>query len=118
MADSDSARCRLLFTLVRRHGWGSPITKDGLVDLALESSAQGDGRELVDELAEEPYLSYQRGRGYWVKNDPDSQAQIAYRLISNCSYSKLQIESTLSRFEAAGGFDAYDESVLDGLDDW
>ncbi len=110
--------CRLLFTLARRHGWGNPITEEGWVDLALEPSNQGRGRDLIDELAAEPYITFQQAEGYRIKNDPDSQAQAAYRLKRHCSYSKLQIEATLSRFEQAGGFDAYDDSVLDGLDDW
>ncbi len=104
--------------MARRHGWGNPITKDGILDLALEDSEQGAGAEVVDELASEPYITHQRDRGYWIKNDPDSQAQVAFLLRQNCSYTELQIETTLSRFEAAGGFDAYDAGVLDELESW
>lgn len=113
------AKCDLLWRLCRRHGWASPISKDGLTDLAFKSSSQGQGRELVDDLLDEPFICYQRGRGYWVKNDPDSQAQAAYRLRGVCGYTELQIEATLSRFEQAGGFDAYDEAdVMADLDPW
>lgn len=118
MSTEHYSECNLLFKFARRHGWGNPISKDGLVDLALESSEQGEGREVVDKLAEEPYVINQPGKGYKLKNDPDSQAQAAFRLKQNCGYSELRIEATFSRFEQAGGFDEYDDSVLDDLDDW
>lgn len=118
-SSSSQLKCKLLWKLCRKHGWAAPIPKDGLADLALESSDQGRGKSLVDELVEEPYVRYQRGQGYSLKNDPDAQAQAAYRLKSTCGYLEIQIEPTLSRFEQAGGFDAYDEdAVLATLDDW
>ena len=118
MSDSQ-LKCELLWKLCRKHGWASPLLEDALIDLALESSDQGDGRELVDELVEEPYIAYQQERGYSVKNDPDAQAQAAYRLISVCGYHEIQVELTLSRFEQAGGFDEYDrDEVLSDLNDW
>lgn len=111
--------CQLLWKMGRRHGWSGYVSEDGLIDLALESSDQGAGREIVEELTNEPYIEFQRGRGYRVKNNPDSQAQAAYRLKRTCGYTELQIEATLSRFEQAGGFDAYDEDdVMNDLDDW
>ncbi len=73
---------------------------------------------MVEELLSEPYITFQRGKGYGLKNDPDSQAQVAFRLTRSCSYDEFRVEETLSRFGDAGGFDTYDESVLDGLDDW
>ena len=50
--------------------------------------------------------------GFVLANDPDSRALAAARLRETCGYSTLQIEATLSRFEQAGGFDAYDVTVL------
>lgn len=112
-------RCSLLWTLCRKHRWGGPITKEGLVDLALESSDQGRGKEVVEDLVEEPYITLTRNNGYRVKNDPDSQAQAAYRLTTTCGYDEFRVEATLSRFDDAGGFSAYDrEEVLSGLADW
>lgn len=112
-------KCELLWKLCRKHGWASPLSEDALIGLALESADQGDGREVVGELVEEPYITYRRGEGYSVKNDPDVQAQAAYRLISVCGYLEIQVEPTLSRFEQAGGFDEYDkDEVLADLDDW
>jgi len=119
MVSKSTLKCSLLWKLCRRHGWSSPVSEDGLTDLALEDGNQGDGREIAEELIEEPYIGYVNGQGYFVKNDPDSQAQAAYRLINHCGYLEIQVESTLSRFEQAGGFDAYDEEeVMDGLDNW
>lgn len=112
-------KCRLLWKLCRRHGWGSPISKDGFVNLALEDVDQGRGKEVVEELLKEPYIGYQGGKGFSIRNDPDSQAQVAFRLRTTCEgYSDLQIEATLSRFQQAGGFDSYTEEVLDSLPKW
>ncbi|WP_248518059.1 hypothetical protein [Salinarchaeum laminariae] len=118
MPSGREIRCRLLWTLARRHGWGSPVDAETLLRSALASSAQGRGRELIDDLRYEPYLD--RGPdGYFLYNDPDSQALAALRLRDTCGYSQLQVEATLSRFEQAGGFDAYDESALDRtLSEW
>lgn len=52
------------------------------------------------------------GQGYSVKNNPDDQAKAAFRLRDTCEYTELQIETTLSRFEQAGGFDAYSPEDL------
>jgi len=112
-------KCSLLFKLSRRHGWGSPVSREDLVDKALKSSDQGRGKSVVEELINEPYIGYQRGKGYCIKNDPDSQAQAAFRLVETCKYSQFRVESTLSRFKQAGGFDSYDrDTVLEGLNDW
>lgn len=115
------AEVQLVFKLCRRHGWGSPIPEDDLVNLALHSSDQGRGRTLVGDLVSEPYIGFRSSSGYFVRNDPDSQAYAAYRLQSTCGYTKLQIEGTLSRFAQAGGFDAYDDreaELLADLPDW
>jgi hypothetical protein len=107
-------KCQLLWKLCRKHGWGTPVPKDVLVDLALKSSDQGRGKDIAEELVTEPYIGYQQNKGYSVKNDPDSQAKVAFLLVSECGYNKIQVEATLSRFKQAGGFDAYDEDeVLD-----
>lgn len=119
MGSASELKCKLLWKLCRKHGWGSPVPRSRLVDLALQTSEQGRGKELVGELIEEPYIGYQDGRGYSVLNSPAAQAQAAYRLKSSCGYLEIQIEPTLSRFEQAGGFDAYDEAgVLATLNDW
>jgi len=92
-------KCRLLWKLCRKHGWGAPVPESVLV--------------------EEPYIRYREGHGYSVENDPDAQAQAACRLVSTCGYLEIQVEPTLSRFEQAGGFDAYDErEVSAALADW
>ena len=111
--------CRLLWTLCRKHAWADPLPLDQLLNLALDRSDQGRGRLLVSALVREPYIESHSGTGYRLKNDPDAQAQAAFRLRSSCGYHDIQIEPTLSRFAQAGGFDAYDEAaVLAPLDAW
>lgn len=119
VAPTAELKCELLWKLCRKHGWGTPVLESVLVDLALTTSDQGAGKEAVEELVDEPYVEYRRGRGYSIRNDPNAQAQAAHRLRSSCGYLELQIEATLSRFEQAGGFDAYDgATVRETLDDW
>ncbi len=114
-----TVKCDLLWKLCRRHGWSTPVPRDVLVNDALESTEQGRGKQLVAELLEEPYIAYQRGKGYSVENSPDAQAKAAFRLRETCGYSGIQIESTLSRFDQAGGFEAYDgDDVFDTGDGW
>ena len=112
-------KCRLLFSLCRRHGWAGAIPAVDLVRTGLQDSDHGRGRVLVEELRREPYIEFRPGTGYRVKNDPDSQAIAAARLITTCGYTALQVEATLSRFEQAGGLEAYDvEELISILDTW
>lgn len=112
-------KCRLVWKLARLHGWGSPVDEARLVDAALPPSEQGIGREVLAELRDEPYVGFVSGGGVSLANDPDSQALAAVRLHSTCGYTVLQIEATLSRFEQAGGFDAYDvPAVRESLAPW
>lgn len=56
-------KCHLLWTVCRRHGWSTPVKKEDLVTNALQTTEQGRGKQLVEELLDEPYIEYQRGRG-------------------------------------------------------
>lgn len=112
-------KCRLLFKLARNHGWGGPVSTFTLVNWALDGSEQGAGRQVLEELGGEPAISHHPERGYRIRNDPDSQAQVACRLVRDCGYTRLQVESTLSRFRDAGGFAAYEmDAVCAGLPEW
>lgn len=117
-ASENQIKCSLLWKLGRAHGWGTPVRKEDLVTLALDDVEQGRGKQIVDELIEESYVTYRKGYGFQVKNDPDAQAKAAFRLEETCGYTRLQIEATFSRFEQAGGFDAYQaEDVYDDFDE-
>lgn len=92
-------RCKLLWKLCRSHGWGSPVPIDDLVGDALDAVDQGRGRQICDDLKKRPFITYRRGRGLTIKNSPVEQEKIAHILRDECSYTRLQIEATLSRFE-------------------
>lgn len=112
-------KCKLLWKLCR-HNWDSDgIERDDLVLAALADAEQGRGRELVDELLDEPYVVPTGHDAFRVKNNPRAQARAAFRLRDTCGYSEIQLEAGLSRFRQAGGFDAFDrEDVLESLDEW
>lgn len=105
-------KCELLWTLCRAHGWGQFVSSSRLVRDALERSQRGRGRRLLEELLREPYVEYYPDCGFRIKNDPDSQALAAVRLLETCGTGALRVEATLSRFDQTGGFDAYDTDSL------
>lgn len=107
--DTTSIRCKILWKLARMHTWSGYVQERDLLDAALDTEDHDSGRDVIDELKNEPYTVFHRGRGIQLKNDPDSQAMVALELRDGCDFTELQIEATLSRFYQAGGFDAYDE---------
>jgi hypothetical protein len=86
------------------------MSQKGLLDKALDDDEVPKGREVCDDLKNEPYITFHRGRGYTIKNNPDDQARIAFFLRDTCRYTEVQIEATLSRFDQKGGFDFYDSA--------
>ncbi len=94
-------KCDLLFKMTRGHGWGSPFSKQDLVSKALESTEQGRGKDLVEELLNEQYIGYQRGKGYSIKNNPDDQARAAFRLRDTCRRSELRSQLPRARWRGA-----------------
>lgn len=104
-----SIRCKILWKLSRMHTWSGYIHEGDLLDAALDTEGHDLGREAIDQLKNEPFTVFQQGRGIHLKNDPDSQALVAFELRDVCDYTELQIEATLSRFSQAGGFERYDE---------
>jgi len=112
-------KCNLLWAICRQHGWGDPVPTERVLRYGLDSSKRGRGRRLLHKLVRESYVEYYPRRGYRIKNDPDSQALLASRLMVTCGVPAISVEATLSRFEQAGGFDAYDvQELASRLDDW
>lgn len=105
-------KCDLLWALCRKHGWGQFVSSERLLRDGLPSSQRGHGRAVLDELVWEPYVEFYPGRGSRIGNDPDSQALATVRLEQTCGLPRLTVEATLSRFEQAGGFEAYDIDAL------
>lgn len=106
---TSSIRCKLLWKLARMHAWSGFIQTRDLLAAALDTEGHDDGRKVIEELVNEPFTMFQSGQGIRLKNDPDSQALVAYELRDVCGYSEIQIEATLSRFAQNGGFEAYEQ---------
>lgn len=106
-SSDDTILCRLKWELASSHTWAGPIPKDEFVNV-LDAADQGRGRELAEKLKQKSYVTWQRGRGFGVKNSPDEQAKLAVELRDDCGYLEIQVEAKLSRFEQAGGFDGYE----------
>lgn len=54
------------------------MPKRDLVDYALDSSDQGRGKELCEQLKQKSYITWQWGRGFQIKTSPAEQAKLAY----------------------------------------
>lgn len=106
--DTSPIRCKLLWKLSRMHTWSGFIQERDLLAAALDTEGHDEGRDVIEDLKKEPFTVFQRGEGIRLKNDPDSQAIVAFELRDVCNYTEIQIEATLSRFAQRGGFDAYD----------
>lgn len=113
-------KCKLLWKLCRGHNWSKKgVDREGLVNLALQDTEQGRGKELVEDLLDEPYVAPTGENKYSVKNNPRAQARAAFRLRESCGYTEIQIEASLSRFNQAGGFNAFDrDDVFNDADEW
>jgi hypothetical protein len=96
--NDDEIRCRLLWRLVREHGWSKWVPEDSLVNRALPDSEIGRGREVCEALRSEPYLVWQHERGYRIKGLPE-QETLARELRDRCDFTELQISSSLSHFD-------------------
>lgn len=107
----------LLWTISRSHEWtNSWIDEDAIARDGLATHMRGDVTSILLPLREEPYIEYHSSKGYRIKNDPDSQAQAAFRCREILEHSELRIEATFSRFDDVGGFDEYDKKdVIDDL---
>lgn len=105
-------KCDLLWALCREHAWGRTLSTQRLLRYGLPPGQRERGRNLLDELLRESYIEYYPNKGYRLKNDPDSQALLASRLTETCGLPAMSVEATLSRFQQAGGFDAYDRQEL------
>lgn len=96
--DDDEIRCQLLWRLVREHGWSKWVAEDHLVNRALPNSDIGRGRRICKALRDEPYIIWQRGRGYRIKGLPEQEI-LARELRDQCAFTEFQIISSLSHFD-------------------
>ncbi len=92
--------CRLLWRLVRVHGWSQWVPRDALVNNAVPPSDQGRAKTICDDLKMKPYINFQRGQGFRIVGNTENRIALFLRDI--CGYTEIQIESSLSHFD---GFD-------------
>jgi hypothetical protein len=109
-SDAD-IECLMKWKLCRRHGWSQSISKRDLAKATVGSNSSDIPRaeRIADGLKKKPYVIYQRQRGFSLKGMPEIE-RLAYELRDQCSYTEFQIETTVSPFERAGGFDDEDDS--------
>ena len=75
-------KCALLATLIAKHGWGSPIGKDSLVnDAGISSHQQGDGKDAFDDLRRASFITNCGKRG--IKINTSNQGNLRHILKMN-----------------------------------
>lgn len=58
-----SIKCALLATMIAKHGWGTPISEEALLELSAIDGAYPAAREVYDELRSERFITYRGNRG-------------------------------------------------------
>lgn len=91
-------KCALLATLIAKHGWGSPIEKDSLVnDAGIPSHQQGDGKDAFDDLRRASFVINCGKRG--IKINTSNQGELATYLENKCDWSPVSIDLRLKHYE-------------------
>jgi len=92
-----SVKCALLSTMIAKHRWGTPITKEDLLRLSAIGDDYRIAREVYDELRSEPYMIYRGNRG--IELNSSNFEALADVLYYECGWEKWEIESRLKHYE-------------------
>lgn len=94
--DPAEIRCALLTTLVRRHAWSQPISKEVVVRKAVAPESRRRASEVWEGLVYEPFI-LATPRGY--KLDRNSVDQLVDYLEENCDWDDRRLQSELPNFD-------------------
>lgn len=98
-----SVKCALLATMIAKHKWGTPITKEGLLTLSAIDGEYPTARDIYDDLRSEPYITYRGNRG--IELDTNTFATLADVLYHECNWEAWEIESRLKHYEGIENHD-------------
>ena len=98
-----SVKCALLATMVAKHRWGTPITKEALLNLSAIDGDYPTAREVYDDLRSEPYITYRGNRG--IELDTSAFEKLADILYHECHWEKWEIVSRLKHYEGIADHD-------------
>jgi len=101
--EKPSIKCALLATMIAKHRWGTPITKDVLLNLSAIGDDYPTARTVYDALRTEPYITYRGNRG--IEFDTGEFDKLANVLYHECGWESWEIDSRLKHYE---GIDSHD----------
>jgi hypothetical protein len=96
-----SVKCALLATMVAKHKWGTPITKEDLLSLSAIDGDYPTARDVYDDLRSEPYITYRGNRG--IELNRSNFGRLAEVLYHECNWEKWEIDSRLKHYEGIEG---------------
>lgn len=95
--EKPSVKCALLATMIAKHKWGTPITKEDLLSLSAIGDDYPTARDVYDALRSEPYITYRGNRG--IELDTSNFDRLADVLYHECNWQKWEIGSRLKHYE-------------------
>ncbi|QHS17307.1 hypothetical protein [Halopenitus persicus] len=98
-----SVKCALLATMIAKHRWGTPITKENLLSLSAIDGDYPTAREVYDDLRREAYITHRGNRG--IELDKSNFAELADVLYHECQWEAWEIESRLKHYEGLADHD-------------
>jgi hypothetical protein len=96
--------CALLGKLAHRHGYGTTISKEALVRLAVPPADQGAAREAFEELRDLPGVH--DGGQVGVAIDSSNQGEVIQYLYDNCDgWDEFSLRTRFKHFEGWDNLD-------------
>lgn len=96
--DRAELMCALLAALIARHGWGSPSSKDELINKApIASDREGAAKGVFEELRREAFILDRGKRGIQINSS--EQGELAEYLEHTCGWERWRIDLRLKHFE-------------------
>lgn len=98
-----SVKCALLATMIAKHKWGTPITKEALLSLSAIDDDYPTAREVYSDLRSEFYIIYRGNRG--IELDKSNFDKLADVLYHECNWEAWEIDSRLKHYEGIENHD-------------
>lgn len=101
--EKPSVKCALLAAMVAKHGWGTPIPEDALLEISAIDGKFPRARAVYEELRSAPYITNRGRRG--IELDNGNFGALADVLYHECGWEAWEIDSRLKHYEGVSDHD-------------